>query len=364
MQIDVDSTPLSEALIIDELAKNADSKRAGHPSLCANCGARVDRAFCPECGQTTHIHHSLLHLVEELLHGLFHFDAKAWRTIPALILRPGELTRNYIDGQRTRYVSPLGLFLFLMFLMFFTFSFTGGSFESLPVVDKIHTELNKDLEAQRTVLIASEKNLQALALNTPERVLLEKQIAKQKEDIVSIERILSAAKAKAADTTNPFADHSTESVRRNLEKNVPALATPTIIDGVSNALQNPELVIYKFKNVMSKFSFLLVPISLPFMWLLFAMRRKHSMFEHTVFSLYSLSFMSILMILSSVLATMKWVGPAMTLIFLVPPIHMYRHLRDTYQLKTFATLWRTFALLLVAFISLAIFALIALRLSV
>src|SRR5439155_7755576 len=59
--------------------------------------------------QAAHLHRSLWHLGEELLHGLLHFDAKGWRTLPLLIGRPGLLTRRYIDGQRARYVSPLAL---------------------------------------------------------------------------------------------------------------------------------------------------------------------------------------------------------------------------------------------------------------
>jgi hypothetical protein len=92
MPIEVDSVPLSEAVI----ATGATPTSATHVQQCANCGAVVDKAYCPECGQNTHIHHSLLYLVEELLHGLFHFDTKAWRTVPALVLSPGELTRNYV----------------------------------------------------------------------------------------------------------------------------------------------------------------------------------------------------------------------------------------------------------------------------
>ena len=35
-----------------------------------------------------------------------------------LAWRPGELTRRYIDGERARFVSPIALFLFSVFLMF------------------------------------------------------------------------------------------------------------------------------------------------------------------------------------------------------------------------------------------------------
>ncbi len=364
MSIEVESAPLSEAIITNELA-NAAPPSSHHPvQQCANCGALADRAFCPECGQSTHIHHSLLHLVEELLHGLFHFDTKAWRTIPALMLRPGELTRSYLNGQRTRYVSPLVLFLFLIFLMFFVFGFTSNTTDSQPLVKQINSELNVSLADQRESMKESESLLASLAADAPQRAATEEKIAKDKAEIATMEKILANTKNDQINMLSPLADNSPESVRRNLERNVPFLAQPVIINGVSHALQNPDLVLYKFKNTLSKLAFLLVPISLPFLWLMFALRRQHSMFEHAVFSLYSLSFMSILMMLCSILGALSWYSLSTLLLIVVPPIHMYRHLRNTYQLSVLATLWRTIALLFVAFISLLIFALIALRFSI
>src|SRR3546814_14579923 len=66
------------------------------------------------------------HILEELLHGVLHFDSKAWRTLPLLVFRPGRLTRDYIDGKRARYIAPLAIFLFSVFLMYFAFALVGG----------------------------------------------------------------------------------------------------------------------------------------------------------------------------------------------------------------------------------------------
>ena len=74
---------------------------------CGNCGAQLNGTYCGVCGQAGHLHRSLLHLAEEFLHGVLHFDTKGFRTLPLLVARPGLLTRRYIAGQRTRYVSPL-----------------------------------------------------------------------------------------------------------------------------------------------------------------------------------------------------------------------------------------------------------------
>jgi hypothetical protein len=64
--------------------------------------------------------------------------------------------------------------------------------------------------------------------------------------------------------------------------------------------------------------------------------------------MYSLSFMSLwfmaIALMSTHPATSGWVGAACVL----PPLHMFLHLRETYALGKWATLWRTAVLLSVA----------------
>src|SRR5262245_40814230 len=92
---------------------------AAHPHRCANCKTPVMGRYCHECGQAAHVHRSMAHIFEEVAHGVVHFETRSWRTLPMLFFRPGLLTRRYIEGQRVKYVSPLALFLFSVFLMFF-----------------------------------------------------------------------------------------------------------------------------------------------------------------------------------------------------------------------------------------------------
>jgi hypothetical protein len=70
---------------------------------------------------------------------------RGWRTLPLLVGRPGLLTRRYIDGQRTRYVSPLALFLFTVFLMFFVFSFASGIAPPTHVTVAQRAQVNTEL---------------------------------------------------------------------------------------------------------------------------------------------------------------------------------------------------------------------------
>ena len=94
---------------------------------CLNCGTPLVGEHCHACGQKAHLHRTLSAFMHDVAHGAVHFDSKTWRTLPRLIFKPGELTRRYIDGERTRFVSPMALFLFSIFLMFAIFQFAGIS---------------------------------------------------------------------------------------------------------------------------------------------------------------------------------------------------------------------------------------------
>ena len=66
--------------------------------------------------------------------------------------------------------------------------------------------------------------------------------------------------------------------------------------------KNPSLMLYKLQANGYKFSWLLIPLSIPLVWLLFAWRRQYNGYDHAVFVTYSLAFMSLLFIATSLIA--------------------------------------------------------------
>src|SRR6185437_9269963 len=90
-----------------------------HRAACANCGAPVTRHYCAECGQRVeHSLHSLWHFIGEVAEDLTHADSRIWRTMSALVLKPGFLTREFLDGRRVSYLPPLRLYLVLSVIYF------------------------------------------------------------------------------------------------------------------------------------------------------------------------------------------------------------------------------------------------------
>jgi hypothetical protein len=346
------------ALVTATLAASEIERETAHADAqahgdCANCQTPLTGSFCHACGQRAHVHRSLLHLGEEVLHGLLHFDAKAWRTLPLLVARPGKLTRDYIDGKRTRYVSPLALFLFMVFFMFFAVS-----------------SISHKAEDQTPGALVSATGG------------IEQAVARARSGFERAQTRLAAARAKGEDVDT--AETDVRAARAHLEKQENALRKIKEAGGdpkahtdelnvdtgyasldaaIRDAAKNPEFTLYKLKNAASKYSFLLVPISLPFLWLMFFWKRGVTMYDHAVFSLYSLSFMALLVVVLSLLKMAGFKPLVVAMVFIVPPLHMFMQLRGAYSLGFAGTLWRTLALLCVAAIVLLTYLLLILMMS-
>ena len=84
------------------------------PASCASCGHAVDGAYCSRCGEEvldpTKL--TLRHfLTRTVVHELFNFDGKIWRTLGLLLFRPGFLAVEYAAGRRRAYVNPVRVLL-------------------------------------------------------------------------------------------------------------------------------------------------------------------------------------------------------------------------------------------------------------
>lgn len=86
---------------------------------CHSCGAELAGGFCSACGEPV-VHDgdlSIRHLTHDFLHEFTHLDGKIWRTLKALLLRPGLLTAEYWGGRRGAWIRPLRLFLVISALV-------------------------------------------------------------------------------------------------------------------------------------------------------------------------------------------------------------------------------------------------------
>jgi hypothetical protein len=97
----------------------ASSVRPQHAGACHNCQAPVSAKYCGECGQPSHVHVASAH--EFIHHFIGHYvaaEGKLWATLRMLLLRPGQLTLEFIGGRRGQYIDPLRLLLTISLVVF------------------------------------------------------------------------------------------------------------------------------------------------------------------------------------------------------------------------------------------------------
>ena len=92
---------------------------------CQNCGVPLLGEHCYACGQPTKglVRH-FGSIVGDFLDTVFNIDARVFRTLWPLFARPGFLSREYFEGHRIRFVSPVRLFVFLSIVTFFVAQLT------------------------------------------------------------------------------------------------------------------------------------------------------------------------------------------------------------------------------------------------
>lgn len=337
-------------LVTGALVAGAIERRSGERghdgahSLCLNCGTALVGDYCHRCGQPEHLHRSLSAIWHDLAHGVFHFEGKIWNTIPLLVWRPGELTRRFIHGERARFVSPMALFLFSVFLMFALFSAIGAHMEvpeNKPPTEAAQAAARSKLpEAQ-----AELARLKALrkAQGSGGSDALDERIDKAREDLNGLREITS---------WRPGRDTNLHTGWKRLD------------EGLAKANENPNLTLYKIQSSAYKYSWALIPLSVPFLWLLYAWRPKYKLYDHAVFVTYSLSFMSLMVITLTLLGEIGVAGGVIAIAAIViPPVHMYRQLRGAYRTKRPWAILRTFALVIFSGVTLITFLVMLLTLG-
>ena len=75
--------------------------------------------YCSKCGQRMQLRRLTMGaLFHDVLHDLSDLDSRVWRTLIALLLKPGKLTNEFIAGRRTFYLPPFRLYLVLSLVFF------------------------------------------------------------------------------------------------------------------------------------------------------------------------------------------------------------------------------------------------------
>lgn len=106
------------------------------PAACLNCQQRFGQPrprFCPHCGQESNVKPpTLAEFAQQFGGAYFSTEGALWRTLKLLLIRPGELTRQYLAGRRRHYVLPLRLYLTLSLAVLLLLRLVAGAALDVP----------------------------------------------------------------------------------------------------------------------------------------------------------------------------------------------------------------------------------------
>jgi len=167
-----------DQITIDSRVLRADQTYALSPEespVCLNCHARLRGQYCGHCGQRSRNRLiSIWQLLQEAFGDLLELDSRLWRTLVPLLTKPGQLTRDYLEGRRARYMPPFRTYLVLSVIFFVVAFFDPQKDLSLffepepkPTAEEIaQAEADKQaaakqIEEQRQAAVESMRELEA-----------------------------------------------------------------------------------------------------------------------------------------------------------------------------------------------------------
>jgi len=280
-----------------------------HEGPCANCGTPMLGPWCYACGQSGEdLHRSIVKLLVEVFEGVFHFDGRVWRTLPDLFRRPAHLTRSYLDGHRAPQIPPLRLFLVVLLAVFL-----AASIGSRGVT--VNTTTTDD---HGKVLAEKIKHIDNLSDLSPE----EQADVRDALSKANVSVGVADAKAKLSIGSGKSREAAVSWWKVRLTK----------------TLEDPERFKLVLEQWSERFAFLTLPLATGLLSLLFVFHRQFYIFDHTIFSLHSLSATGLLLALTLLLS--KVTNGYSQALLLVAPLHLFFHMRGVYSTSVIGTLLR------------------------
>jgi hypothetical protein len=368
-----DSVRASRKMLIPAPLSSALTTTVAAPGTgfaCLNCGAALTAEYCSVCGQRHEPHiHTVWHFTREATENLTHADSRFWRTLWALVAKPGFLTREFFAGRRARYLPPVRLYLVISILFFLiagalagnnivNFDDSEGGADSAQKLESKAAELEQAAAAEAakpgdgSSKIAAEvqRSVAASMRETAAEMRAEEQATTQSA------AAKAAPKAPANETREQRAERECSKFNYNgpwqaaIEPRLQAGCRVTYMDG-GKALGK------EFMHNAPRAFFVLMPLLALVMKLLY-WRPKRFYVEHLLYFIHVHAAIFVVLALVIAVASM----PALELLAsvlgfalaLYVPWYLYKSMRVTYgqsRLMTFAK-FSTLSLVYITFASL------------
>lgn len=327
---------------------------------CLNCGFpfQGQEIFCPECGQKNKGKKITFgSFVREVFNGFFSWDAKFWKTLVPLLIAPGKISRDYIEGKRARYVNPFRFYLTTS-VIFFLLLGLNSKVDELRDIEK-NADIVKKIKNEKENLtqqeIDSVKNIVENAINQPfipinstlQKTILE-EVEKDIKDTTRNKKSNFNFTIGGGTRMDKFQKFNRKSKNISTNKALDSLGYKKNLTNrflynrakfLNEKIKNED-DLYKFmQEGISQGSislFILLPIFTFFLYIIY-IRRKYTYVEHLVFVFHTQTVFFLLLSIYYILSIIN-IKPNIGLFILLFLIYLFIAMKKFYKQGFFKTL--------------------------
>ena len=286
---------------------------------CLSCKTEIQDIYCGNCGQKNDdLRRSLWRLIAESLGGIFSIESRVWQTWGALLVKPGKVASEYANGARTKYSSPIRVYLVISFLFF---GFLAVSKTNLFAVSISPSPAKaKELGITLPTNIESE-NILTLNDYSYEFLFFQPQsVFDEKANAEYIEYAIKDIEAKA---------------KADLDQ-----GNEISISGFTRFLKNPNLFNSTFNTWLPRVMFFMVPIAM-ILGKMFVRGPTALLYDHLIHSIYIHAVLFSSLLLAILLSKVFSGALAAKIIVVFFAIYLPLSLRRMFKRGWFKTIFTT-----------------------
>jgi hypothetical protein len=314
---------------------------------CKNCNTELvgQEKFCSNCGQKNIEKLDLKHIFSAFVDDFFNVDSKFVLTLKYLLLKPGRLSKKYMEGKRFSFVPPIRLYLVLSVIYFFLISIIDVKTVTVSSTD--------------SGVVSNQEN--TFSLSSDGLNIVDSTSSNNKEFTFEGQRIgelVTEEEGRQMDVEGTL-DHHLDSITEGegIFGYFDKKATKANVRGNSYS----DILL----NQVSLFLLLFIPL-LALLYAICFSRKKYGYVGHLVFNLHFNSFVIFLLCIGRLLGLFtlpELIDDAwFFFVFFAPQIYLIIAIMKFYDRKWWVAIYKYF-LLLIGYISLAILFLFAVLIS-
>lgn len=315
---------------------------------CLNCSHPLDRSdrFCPNCSQLNSTKKiTFKDLISEFFANVISYDSRFRKTLSILIFKPGNISKEYVQGRRLTYTNPFRFLLSLAIVYFIMISFSSD----LSELDRIgNTNETNSIKFNEFSNLAAEgnkntniTNIDSIRLNSRRldsiRMLQPEIYYDSIDKKGTVSRFLSKIDFfRAGIEQNKF---YTYQEALNTTKTEPSLENKTTFSGARSIVKVSRQPGSFLNYLISKIPiiiFLFLPFFALFIWLIYN-KKRFTYMDHLIFGFHNQSMFLLLLIVSLIIELFFKIELS-GLFFLIFLFYLYKAMRNFYaqgRMKTF-----------------------------